>query len=392
MEQEAYTAVELVTADKIFGALFDNTGPLHRRQQRRCRAGRRRRQLDLHRRPPSGQADAGRQDASCSGFVYDYDYQRHGRRHLRHVLRLPGPPPGVNDKVNFSGNNCLGSDGDLVTIGRPVLGDRQRPLCGAGGRITTARRRDAGDAGGCLRGGEVGDRRYHLRRAVRQHQSLLDRQQRHGPAWTMRRGTWTYTITGIGDADAAHQNAALSGFVYDLNYFDADQDQIPQHLLREPGPRLRRPHHDFSGNNCLGPTVDLAVAQQPVLGHCQRHLRAARSVAAAAISPTLGFRKTAAAAPSTSARPRQPDAAQQHDGRLRPGQRAGQHAASHSTPTGMDATLDLAARWVGDAAAVEGGRRIDTGRAWPGSAPLADGRARGALAAAQLPTARPPQL
>jgi hypothetical protein len=36
-------------------------------------------------------------------------------------------------------------------------------------------------------------------------------------------GFWTYTVGSIGTADAAHQDASYSGFVYDTSYFDTDR-------------------------------------------------------------------------------------------------------------------------------------------------------------------------
>ena len=72
-------------------------------------------------------------------------------------------------------------------------------------------------------------------------------------------GTWTYTVDSIAVADAAHQNPALSGFVYDTSYFDADNGRSFATYYGDQGLASGDTTKFWSGDNGLGSDGDLAI-------------------------------------------------------------------------------------------------------------------------------------
>jgi hypothetical protein len=113
-------------------------------------------------------------------------------------------------------------------------------------------------------------------------------------------GSWTYTVTGVGDADAAHQNAALSGFVYDLNYFDVDQNQTFNTFYGNRGLASGDRTTNFSGNNYLGSDGDLAVAGSRFFAIASGRYVLPDPLPPAAIPPTLGFSESSGGDATTS--------------------------------------------------------------------------------------------
>ena len=72
-------------------------------------------------------------------------------------------------------------------------------------------------------------------------------------------GTWTYTVTSLGTADAAHQDASYSGFVYDTSYFDTDRQTSYDTFygLKGFSTGVNDRTANYSGNAGLGSDGDL---------------------------------------------------------------------------------------------------------------------------------------
>ncbi len=289
MDQEAYTATESVTGDMIFGALYDNTG--------RYTVG-----SSVNTGPDDAggswtysitgitQADAGHQDASYSGFAYDYDYQDTGVGTFATFYGSTGFAHGVNDKVNFSGNNYLGSDGDLVTINGQFFGIASGHYVVPEGITTTTAapvmQQDTFAAVESVTGDVIfgvlfdNTNRYSIGSSVT------------APGVDNAGGSWTYTIANISDADAAHQNAALSGFVYDVSYFDADQNQMFSTFYGSKGVASSDRTTNFSGNNYLASDGDLAMVGNRNLAMASGKYVLPDPLPPAANPPTLGFQES----------------------------------------------------------------------------------------------------
>ncbi len=73
-------------------------------------------------------------------------------------------------------------------------------------------------------------------------------------------GTWTYTVTGIGRADAAHQDVSYAGLSYDFDYLDVDTAKTYDTFYGYAGfIQGNNDKADFSGSNGLGSDGDLAM-------------------------------------------------------------------------------------------------------------------------------------
>ena len=73
-------------------------------------------------------------------------------------------------------------------------------------------------------------------------------------------GSWTYTVTGIGRADAAHQDVSYEGLSYDFDYRDVDTAKTYSTFYGYTG--FIQGTNDkvfFSGSNGLGSDGDLAM-------------------------------------------------------------------------------------------------------------------------------------
>ena len=208
-------------------------------------------------------ADAKHQDASLQGLRLRSHLSRcRSRPDREHLLRHDRDlPRGVNDRTaNYSGNNGLGSDGDRRqrSTTRPLRSRAANTWCRSRQLRPTSWMRSL------LHGRGIGDRRPDQRRPVRQHRPLHGRAARSPPGPDQLGGTWTYTVNSIVTADTAHQNAAYTGFVYDLTYFDADNGSTFNTLLRhdriEHG--RQRPHRQLFGQQLS------RLRRRP--GRCQR--------------------------------------------------------------------------------------------------------------------------
>ncbi len=69
-------------------------------------------------------------------------------------------------------------------------------------------------------------------------------------------GGWTYTVTGITAADAAHQSTAFNGVVYDVAYLDADAGKTYSTTFGTLGLAFASPNAFTSGTNYLGSDRD----------------------------------------------------------------------------------------------------------------------------------------
>ncbi len=259
MTVDTFVAVESATGDKIFGALYDNTG--------RYSVGSSVVQgTDLagghwtYTVTGVSLADAAHQDASYSGFVYDYNYFDNGLGTFNTFYGAQGFLNHNNDKVNFSGSNYLGSDGDLAVInnrvfaiasGKYVISDNPAPTVDAGGSSMQAVSYRAVES-------KTGDVITGV---------LFDTVDAYSVGSSVTAagvdnagGHWTYTVTNIASADSAHQSTRFSGFAYDQTYFDADRGTTSTTFYGSKGLATGDTTVNFSGNHGLGSDGDLITS------------------------------------------------------------------------------------------------------------------------------------
>jgi hypothetical protein len=253
MMADTFTAVESVTGDTITGILFDNAG--HYTVGSSVTKG-----------PDNlggtwtytvtgiAKADAAHQDASFTGFVYDTSY--HDVDLNQTVSTVFGSQGlGTGDRTaNYSGSNYLGSEGDLVSInnniyaiasGKYVVPENTVVAPPAMQAVTF---RAVESATGDVINGVLfeNDGRYTLGSSVND-----------GP--DQAGGSWTYTVTAIAAADAAHQSAAFAGFVYDTSYVDADLGVTFTTVFGSAGLANADHTNNYSGSNYLGSEGDVVI-------------------------------------------------------------------------------------------------------------------------------------
>ena len=123
MEIVSYTAVDWKTGDVISGALYDNTGKYTVGSSVTVPGPDNLGGTWTYTVNNIGRADVTHQDVSYSGLAYDFDYRDADTGTVYDTFYgHTGFNLGQNDKVNFSGNNGLGSDGDLIVIGGRAFG------------------------------------------------------------------------------------------------------------------------------------------------------------------------------------------------------------------------------------------------------------------------------
>jgi VCBS repeat-containing protein len=256
MQAVTFQAKESVTGDVINGVLFDDGG--------RYTVGS---SLTTGSDELGGQwtytvtsladADAKHQDLSYAGFVYDLSYEDVDiGLQVNTAFGSKGFASGVDDRtVNYSGNHYLGSDGDVVNV-------RNITFAVASGKYVVPEP-------------EVDDS-FMLEDHFTAVESktgdtisgvLFDAQGLYSVGSTVTKGpdelggTWTYTINSLDEADTAHQNFAYSGYVYDLTYYDADQDKAYNTFYGMTGLNtgINDRTQNYSGNNYLGSDGDLVV-------------------------------------------------------------------------------------------------------------------------------------
>ena len=131
MDMDTYVAVESVTGDKIFGTLFDNTGKYSIGSSvtvpgRDNLGGTWTYTVDT-----IAAADAAHQNPVLSGFVYDTSYfDADNGRSFATYYGDQGLASGDTTKF-WSGDNGLGSEGDLAIVDGGGLRGRQRRICAA---------------------------------------------------------------------------------------------------------------------------------------------------------------------------------------------------------------------------------------------------------------------
>ncbi len=124
MNADTFTAVESVTGDRIDGVLFDNAG-VYTVGSSVTTPG-----IDqagghwTYTVTGVAAADSAHQAASYNGFVYDQTYfDADTGISYNTFFGRTGLTTGVADRsANYSGNNGLGSDGDLITVAGKLTG------------------------------------------------------------------------------------------------------------------------------------------------------------------------------------------------------------------------------------------------------------------------------
>ncbi len=118
MQADGFRAVESVTGDVILGVVYDDTGRYSVGSMVTTGSD----NLGgnwTYTVTSIGDADAAHRDASYSGFQYDYVYSdQDNDESVKTAFGAVGWDSGTGDRtVNYSGNNYLGSDGDVIHLG-----------------------------------------------------------------------------------------------------------------------------------------------------------------------------------------------------------------------------------------------------------------------------------
>ena len=267
MDIDSYVAVESKTGDKIFGVLYDNTGRYTIASSVTASGG-----------PDNlggtwtytitniGRADAVHQDASYSGFAYDFDYfDADTGKSYSTFYGHTGFNLGIADKVFFSGNNYLGSDGDLVLVNGRFFGIASGKYVVPEGQQTSAQpvmeavnyQAQESVTGDVITG------------VLFDNASLYTVGSSVTAAGTDQLGGhWTYTVSSIADADAKHQDASYNGFAYDLTYLDSDLGQTVSTFYGSTGffSGVNDRTANYSGNGGLGSDGDLVTINHQIFG------------------------------------------------------------------------------------------------------------------------------
>ena len=265
MEIVSYTAVESKTGDVISGALYDNTGRYTVGSSVTVPGPDNLGGTWTYTVNNIGRADVTHQDVSYSGLAYDFDYRDADTGTVYDTFYgHTGFNLGQNDKVNFSGNNGLGSDGDLIVIGGRAFGI-------ASGVYVVP---EGAQASGPLLMKAV---TFQAQESVTGDVItgvLFDNSGQYSVGSSVTKGldqlggNWTYTVTSIADADARHQNASYQNFVYDLTYKDADLGTVTSTFYGSTGfsSGVNDRTANFSGNGGLGSDGDLVFIGNQAFG------------------------------------------------------------------------------------------------------------------------------
>ncbi len=264
MTADSFTAIESVTGDTIRGVLFDNTGRYSVGSSVTVPGPDNLGGTRTYTVTGITGADAKHLDASYSGFAYDIAYfDKDLGTTFSTFYGAVGLNTGVNDRtVNYSGNQGLGSDGDLVSINNRFFGIASgKYVVPEGLTVTMAMTADTFTAVESVTGDTItgiffdNTGRYSVGSAVITGPDNLG-------------GTWTYTVTGIAAADAKHQDVSYSGFVYDTAYLDNDLGTTVTTFYGATG--LNTGVNDrtanYSGSQGLGSDGDLVTINNKFFG------------------------------------------------------------------------------------------------------------------------------
>ena len=251
MQAVTFRAMESVTGDVINGVLFENDG--------RYTVG-----SSVSEGPDVlggtwtytvtgiAAADAAHQSAAFAGFVYDTSYvDADFGKTFTTVYGATGLATGDRTN-NYSGNNYLGSDGDLVIINNTIfaIASGKYVVPDQASASTSNMTMDTFQAVESVTGDTISGVLFDNTNRYTVGSSATTGTDQLG-------GTWTYTVTNIAAADAAHQNAALSGFVYDTSYFDVGLSANFTTLYGAKGLASGDRTQNYSGSNYLGSDGDL---------------------------------------------------------------------------------------------------------------------------------------
>ncbi len=201
-------------------------------------------------------ADTAHQSSAYNGYVYDTSYFDAGLgTSFNTLFGYAGSidTTGADLTTDYSGNQGLGTGGDEVDvngIGHSV--DSGHYVLPAGVAMARVSFQATESATGVKIYGYLyaSGGTYKLGDSVTS--SVTDQAGGH----------WTYSVTGFQMADAAHQNAAYNGYVYDTSYFDAGLGTSFNTMfgyagsIDTTGADLTA---DYSGNQGLGSGGDVVV-------------------------------------------------------------------------------------------------------------------------------------
>ena len=260
MQAVTFRAVESVTGDVINGILFENDG--------RYTVG-----SSVSKGPDQlggnwtytvtaiTAADAAHQSAAFAGFVYDTSYVD---ADLGKTFTTAYGATGLatGDRTNnYSGSNYLGSDGDLVIVNNTAfaIASGKYVVTDQASASTSNMTMDSFQAVESVTGDTISGVLFDNTNRYAVGSSATTGTDQLG-------GTWTYTVTNIAAADAAHQNAALSGFVYDTSYFDVSLGASFATFYGAKGLASGDRTTNYSGSNYLGSDGDLVSIGGTVYG------------------------------------------------------------------------------------------------------------------------------
>ena len=265
MEIVSYTAVESVTGDVISGALYDNTGKYTVGSSVTVPGPDNLGGSWTYTVNNIGRADAKHQDVGYSGLAYDFDYLDADTGVVYDTFYgHTGFDQGIADKVNFSGNNGLGSDGDVIFIGNKAFGIASGIYVvpeGAQASGPTVMKAVTFQAQESVTGDVINGVLFDDADTYSVGSSVTKGPDQLG-------GSWTYTVTSIANADARHQDASYNGFVYDLSYRDVDLGTVVNTFYGSNGfsSGLNDRTVNYSGNGGLGSDGDLVTINGQIFG------------------------------------------------------------------------------------------------------------------------------
>ncbi len=256
MEIVSYTAVESKTGDVISGALYDNTGRYSVGSSVTVPGPD---NLDgswTYTVSNIGRADAKHQDVGYSGMAYDFDYLDADTGVVYDTFYgHAGFSQGIDDKSNFSGNDGLGSDGDVIFIGNKAFAIASGKYVvpeGSQASAPTLMKAVTFQAQESVTGDVSNGVLFDNANIYSVGSSVSTGPDQLG-------GTWTYKVDSIANADARHQDASYNGFVYDLSYRDVDLGTVVSTFYGAAGfsTGINDRTVNYSGNAGLGSDGDL---------------------------------------------------------------------------------------------------------------------------------------
>jgi VCBS repeat-containing protein len=253
MQDVTFQAVESVTGDKINGVLFDNTG--------KYTVG-----SSVVMGPDTAggawtytvtgiaTADAAHQDSALSGFVYDTSYVDADLGVTVGTFYGAQGLASGDRTTDYSGSNYLGSEGDVVSIdGKDFAIASGKYVVGDTATVTQPLMQQVSfEAVESVTGDKIEGVLFDDTARYTVGSSVVTGLDNAG-------GSWTYSVTGIAAADAAHQDSALSGFVYDTSYVDADRGLTVGTFYGSQGLASGDRSTNYSGSNYLGSDGDVVT-------------------------------------------------------------------------------------------------------------------------------------